>query len=301
MRPSTTTIVVMIGLLAVGEAVREYLATAELTSALDAANARRRDLATDLHQLQQRLSDAEKKRDQLSHDLNVARLKATSPTVTPAARRASLVSPPSVHDAMLNDPQLQNLKLLAQRASLAATYGPLFERLGLSSDQIEKFKDQLLSRDEKKFDADAVREIQGLANTDPAIARFNEQNTTALQTAQQALLGDAGYRQLQDYERSIPARKIVDTFAGTAAVAGTALTPDQAEQLTQVLANTSAVFRSGGRAEAVDWNAALPSATAILSEAQLGIIKRMLLHDQYMQRIQDLAQTPASQRIPSAR
>ena len=289
MRTKTPLILAALGLLiSAGVAVKERLAVAELGDARDTARVKRLKLDAELHRLRQTFADAREPKSNLENPVE------TAGSVPEIAAATSAVPPVAgVRDTMLADPQFQNLQLAARRASLAGTYGPLLIRLGLSRPQAEKFQDLLLAHDEKRIDAEAVREIQRLPIDDTAITRFNGEISAELHAAQKTLLGETGYAQLQDYERSLPAREATDTFAGTAAVAGAPLSPDQAERLTFALANTSATFRAGARAQGLDWEAALVPATNFLSPAQLALVERTLASDRYLRRIQALAARPS--------
>ena len=95
------------------------------------------------------------------------------------------------------------------------------------------------------------------------------------EAAQRELLGEAGFRQLQDFERTADMRELVRSAAGAATVAGTPFTPQQAAQLIQVLANANDKYRTGGKASVqnTDWDAVEASARAILSEAQYSFLQ----------------------------
>jgi hypothetical protein len=70
------------------------------------------------------------------------------------------------------------------------------------------------------------------------------------------------------------------------------LTSAQAEQLTQIIAQTSQEFREGGPVKTIDWKAALESAAAVLTQHQADLIRQTTLPEQYLQRIQILAEQP---------
>ena len=95
------------------------------------------------------------------------------------------------------------------------------------------------------------------------------------EAAQRELLGEAGFRQLQDYERTADMRELVRSTAGAATVADGPFTPQQAEQLIQVLANASSTYRSGGKASVqnTDWDAVEAPARAILSGGQYSFLQ----------------------------
>jgi hypothetical protein len=173
------------------------------------------------------------------------------------------------------DPRVQNLSFASMRVSLASKYAYLFRTLGLSSEQSEKFLDITLKRVEQGVDLGAAVRAQGMSADDPVVDKLGLQMRQECETAQRELLGEAGFRQLQDYERTADMRELVRSTASAATVAGTPFTPPQAEQLIQVLANANDKYRSGGKASVqnTDWDAVEAPARALLSEAQYAFLQ----------------------------
>jgi hypothetical protein len=173
------------------------------------------------------------------------------------------------------DPKVQNLTFASVRVSLAAKYAYLFRTLGLSSEQSEKFLDITLKRREQNDDLIDVVRAQGMSVDDPVVDQLGLQMRQECEAAQRELLGEAGFRQLQDFERTADLRDLVRGMAGAATVAGTPFTPQQAEQLIQVLANANDKYRTGGKASVqnTDWDAVEAPARAILSEAQYSFLQ----------------------------
>ena len=110
---------------------------------------------------------------------------------------------------------------------------------------------------------------------DPVVDKLGLQMRQECETAQRELLGEAGFRQLQDYERTADMRDLVRSMAGAATVAGTPFTPQQAEQLIQALANANSAYRNGGKASVqnTDWDAVEAPARAILSDGQYAFLQ----------------------------
>jgi hypothetical protein len=178
-------------------------------------------------------------------------------------------------ERLLKDPEMQNLQLASNRIDLANTYAPLFSRLNLTPEQIEKFQDNALARMAHNADSGAAMRTQGLSQDDPVLEKLSEQAEAEYQQSQRALLGEAGYRQFQEYERTADVRDVVRGLAGAAAVEGLPFSAQQAEQLTQLLANTCSSYRSGKDAglDEIDWAAVDAQARTILSESQLKLIQ----------------------------
>jgi len=177
---------------------------------------------------------------------------------------------PSPAELLQKDPKVQVLWLAARRATNAATYGPFFRALGLTDEQVRRFQDIALKREEDELDLSAIAKTQQLAASDPSIAGMREQADAQFAAARRELLGPDGYGKLQDFERTLPMRDLVGGIAGTAALAGIPLTPAQADAMTQALANANLSYRTGATASPtrVDWAAADRAVQAILTPAQ---------------------------------
>jgi len=236
----------------------------------------------DLRQEAARLAAAEKDRSVLQSQLDELQKPRRTEKVPPLPPTVALNNVERVIKASLEksaqikeDPKVQNLSFASLRVSLAAKYAYLFRTLGLSSEQSEKFLDITLKRLEQNEDLVAVVRAQGLSVDDPMVDQLGLQMRQECETAQRELLDEAGFRQLQDFERTADMRELVRSMAGAATVAGTPFTPQQAEQLIQVLANANDKYRSGGKASVqnTDWGAVEAPARAILSETQYAFLQ----------------------------
>lgn len=209
-------------------------------------------------------------------------LVAVAPSAsTPAERAAtnSSTAAPSLEEwlgRLAHDPKFQVLHLASERAKLAASYGPLFHRLGLSPTQIEKLSDLLMGFAAEEEDLRAIARTQGLSPRDPALTARRQLSTVEVQAAESALLGGDGFAQLQDYERALPAWKLVGNLAGCAALADIPLSREQAVQLAGAVADSSRAYARGGKVDfaGIDWTAADARAQTILSSEQMKFFAR---------------------------
>ena len=82
--------------------------------------------------------------------------------------------------------------------------------------------------------------------------------------------GKWSYQKLQEYERTVVARKVAGGIAGLAVVTGVYYSAPQFDELTQAVANASSSFRSGASVTTgtIDWGALEKQLQATLSEAQ---------------------------------
>ena len=236
----------------------------------------------DLRQAAERLAAAEKDRSALQSQLDELQKpkrteKAPPPTQIVALNAVERMVKASLEKSaqIKEDPKVQNLALASTRVSLAAKYALLFRSLDLSSAQSEKFLDITLKRLEQNEDLVAVVRAKGMSVDDPVVDKLGLEMRQECEAAQRELLGEAGFRQLQDYERTADMRELVRSMAGAATVAGTPFTPQPAEQLIQALAHANSAYRNGGKASVqnTDWNAVEAPARAILSEAQYSFLQ----------------------------
>jgi len=127
------------------------------------------------------------------------------------------------------------------------------------------------------FIASDLMQAQNLDFSDPAISQLYRQADTDYTAAQKALLGEQGFAQLQDYNRTLPVRELTANLAGMFAVTGDPLTPEQSERLVQALANGSAGYLKGQQALQggldLDWAEVDRLAAAVLAPAQLEIFQ----------------------------
>jgi hypothetical protein len=175
------------------------------------------------------------------------------------------------------DPKVQAIRLASWRAQVVTSHGVFFRQRKLTPGQIGQFQDIIARRDEQNVDLNSIRDLEKEKNgsvsaeTEAAVAKLEDQAKVDAETAQKALLGEEGFHALREYNRTVRMRGCVSDLAGAAAVAGIPFSAEQAEQLTQVLANTSSAYRAGAAASAVDadWNRADEQARGILSAPQM--------------------------------
>jgi len=99
-----------------------------------------------------------------------------------------------------------------------------------------------------------------------------------------------------DYERAIPMRGVVDDVAGSLATSSSPLHPDQANQLTQILAHASASYTKGRTAilSPIDWDQALQQASSVLSPPQMASLNQVIAMRYAQDQLRTLVQTAAA-------
>jgi len=91
-------------------------------------------------------------------------------------------------------------------------------------------------------------------------------------------------------------RAVVDDVAGSLATSSSPLHPDQANQLTQILAHASASYTKGRTAilSPIDWDQALQQASSVLSPPQMASLNQVIAMRYAQDQLRTLVQTAAA-------
>lgn len=143
--------------------------------------------------------------------------------------------------ALMDKPEVQAMINLQQKAGIEARYAPLFRNLNLTAEQTEKLTALLTERGNTRQDVFAAAREQGIdPRTNPEAYR------TLLADAQnqinngiKGVIGESGFAQFQTYEQTLPQRSVVNDLQQRLSYSSTPLTPPQAEQLIQILAQNA--------------------------------------------------------------
>lgn len=199
-------------------------------------------------ELRHRLRAAQTRIEALRHDLASTRAERPG-TAGRRAERPDLIGPVAARSgpsmvklaSLLNRPAAQRLLALQQKAQVDARYGALFEELGLPSDKLARLKSLLGDRLSTPIDALAVASQQGISPVDDSqafrqlVAGAQSQIDNKIQT----LLDPAEYAQYQNYLQTEPQRAVVNQLQQALSYTDAPLTPEQANQMVQILAATS--------------------------------------------------------------
>jgi hypothetical protein len=209
---------------------------------------------------------------------SLATLQKAKRAIESAAQKPAPAKQPWIPERLQKEPAFQLLWLADHRAALAGSYGPLFQKLGLSAAQVSKFQESALRLAEQTMDIDALKRSKGINDTDPAVIRLQTEAKAEYAAAQRELLGTDGYRQLQEYDRTKSVREMVNGIAGGAVVIARApLSAQQTEQLVQAIGTASSGNREDGsvNTDTVDWAMVDGRAKEILSETQFAFYLTM--------------------------
>lgn len=260
----------------------------EAVATVAAEGARQRALHGELQREHDRAARAETEVEQLRGALAEWRQRATgqeSRRLVPGApdSRPKPTVPQTLAEAVKQwdlerDRPEQQLRWFAQlREGNRRRYAPLFRHLAFEARQREEFIANLAARDERHSDLNAAAQSVGVDLNDPGLVRLRGEIYHGYEEAQRALLGETGYAQLREFERTAGLRNTVGNLAGLAAIEGVPLTVPQTEQLVLALAACSPAYGRGGAASVsdLDWSA-VPAALATVLTAE----QRTLLETQ---------------------
>lgn len=240
--------------------------------------------------------------------------KAEGP-IAKAADQAKAYVWPQPSQALRENPKLQAAYLAAKRASLAAAYGPLFRRLHLSLEQTQALSELIIQREENAFDtaaavpsvftsmtestgdaaarlvinpSDPATYSAGRLPLDPSLQDDNTQAAVALlrqgierfNASATALLGEANFKALQEFEQTLPLQPHVREFASVLALASQPLDLAQVDALSEALAQATPSYRQGGDAipQSINWDEASVSLSSVLTPAQQTVLRYRLAY-----------------------
>jgi len=164
----------------------------------------------------------------------------------------------------------QEQKARGYHAHLVSQYAPFNYRVGLTNEQIDQLEIILTDHWQSTADITAVMETKKMDDDDPSVIELHKSTDGALDRAEKELLGEDGFQQLHEYERSLPARDFVASVAEQLYYTDTPLTADQASKLTQFLADNCTPYKNGGKVamDNTDWPAVLHDLGTVLAPKQ---------------------------------
>jgi hypothetical protein len=135
---------------------------------------------------------------------------------------------------MFSDPEMKKSMKAQQSMGIRMMYGDLFKQLGLSAQDSEQLADILAER-QLEFSAAAMSGMNGDNKPDPEQSKTIADAKQRYEEQLKATLGEDNYKKLQDYEKTIGDRFMMQQFEGQFASAGAPLEPRQREALLQIM------------------------------------------------------------------
>lgn len=220
---------------------------------------------------------------------------------------------PGLTRELANNPQVQALRAVQQKAQLDQRYASLFRQLNLSPEKLSQFQALLAERQATSMDVMAAAREQGIdprRNPD----QFRQLMAAAQSTVDQgikSLLGDTNYAEYQAYEQTGPQRATVSQLERRLSYTETPLTAIQSSQLVQILASTSPTPAAtdlplppggpgGGRGgpgggegqTAVITAQTVTQAATVLDPAQVSVLQQLQQQQQAQQQLRQLVGGP---------
>jgi hypothetical protein len=254
----------VLALLLGGIAWYQWNAAGTLAAALDRTTAERDSLG-------RRVADLEKREKSLTQEAAALREQASA-TSAPAPTAGGRTMTYRVGNAggsagpmgALDSPEMRRLMAVGQRGQLDARYAPLFKSLGLPPQQLDRFKQLLVDKQNSAMDVMAAARSQGITpDSRGQLQSLMQQANRELDDGIKNLLGDSAYQQYQQFDRTQTQRAIVDQLATRLSYTDTPLTPQQSEQMVQLLADTAPPAPSAGAQNVVTYGAARIATTSV--------------------------------------
>jgi hypothetical protein len=260
---------------AVGFGWDSFQSAHKAETSLYTLSAQRARLAFDIHQTRQRIAARQRVAVALQ-----ARIKSVEPKVPPAKSSQRK----DENTLIASDPKLRGLYLKSYRALLGLRNAWLYQSLGLTQAQINKYEEMATAQEDDIVAMKAAAIARGLTLSDPGLAGLEKQSKGQFYSAIASGVSEALSQSLINLDRISPVQDTVVFNASLLAPLGSPhLTDLQEAQLGQILANASASYQSGGDADTttIDWNQAYDQAAAILSGPQLEGFKTSIEFRQY--------------------
>jgi len=260
---------VVMGLLGIGFSVHENSVTRKNNAALAAANldyeralAQAKALKIEADRMKMSLEALGRINPKYASQRTPNPLGGQSATIGSHGTSSSSPAPqvPVINRALSNNPDVRAALAGWMKGCYSVNYGPLFASMGLTAVQIDGVEDLMMGRD---------------INMSGTWLTLRPEGETAADVEESVhdFLGDSNFQQLQQYQATEFVREVASGLAGNLYDTDTPLTPQQAEQLTQIFAqNSTAPKGSRPFPGTVDWDTALTQAQGVLSDAQLAAL-----------------------------
>ena len=197
--------------------------------------------------------------------------------------------------AMLDNPEIQKLMTIQQKAALDSRFASLFKSLNLSPADLEKFKSLLVEKQAAVIDARVAARGQGLTGPEnrDALRQIIANAQAEVDNTIRSTLGEATFAQYQTYEQTQSERNLVNQLQQRLSYSASPLTDTQSNQVVALLAannsannqgtnsstptgprNNFSQFRnSGGNVPITD--AVIASSQSILTSTQLSALTQL--------------------------
>lgn len=239
MRSYTNQLLIVLALIAVGLSALAWKQHQELielrTTAL--TNSGRADW-------QKRTWTAQKRAKDLESQLAAARRSGPAPAATPTpgpTPGGAISSMVTGFTSLMDRPEAARLMAIQHKAQVDARYAALFRKLALSPDKLAQLKSLLADKLSTPIDVLAAAGQQGIdpVRSPQEFRQLNQSAQAELEDKIKTLLEPASYAQYQTYLQTEPQRSVVSQLQQALSYTDSPLSAAQADQLVQILADTS--------------------------------------------------------------
>ena len=178
-----------------------------------------------------------------------------------------------------DDPAAVRQAVVRAHAAAFLRYRPLFLSLHLPPEQEQKLAGIVEDYELRARDIWEEGNAEGLATTDPALWQLMKPDYDKMRAEVTALVGDAGFQQVDEYNRSLVAHDFSSALVSSLYFTDTPLTPQQAAALVPAVASLSPGYQQGHSAidlYTIDWSASYPQLAGTLSPAQLATLQAVV-------------------------
>lgn len=269
-----------LALAAIGAATFFSSAANHRTAELAASEQERVALQARLDGVENRLAQTARQSSALQDQLNA--LQATAKSAPVAAKEIKMdVMPATAEPAQILEEREQKVSTETRQREIERTladYDSLFRKLGLSAAQVDQFKALLTAKLRRQGDLAEYARAQGTRPVDPDVRALDSQADAEFVAHIRATFGDATYEALQHFNDTGAMRELTGQLTTALATTATPLSPAQADQLVEILANNSRApdGRVSGDPHALNFEAAFAQvqAQALLSPPQLAALRQ---------------------------
>lgn len=274
-----------------------------------------------------RIAALEREIEQARQQAQAARAPAPSPTSTATSVPVSLTSvsatsaaqptratpAPASQEARYASPEYVDLLLQKFRLSLSLKYGPLYQALQLTPDEIARFESALNDAQQGTLEIWSAAAAQGVALNSPDIMRMTGEPAVAAERKLHALLGEARYAEYRQFEKTNATRLLVGSLASSLYYTPAPLRAEQGELVARSInesSETRRIPRGTDRqgktiyslSTETDWAKVQSRLEGALTPAQLATLHALAEQEQLQARLNSFVATgnqPAAKQAPS--
>jgi hypothetical protein len=204
--------------------------------------------------------------------------------------------------ALMANPEFAAAMTVQQRAALDARYADLFKKLNLPPEQLEKFKNLLVERQNARMDVMVAARESGLnprENRDE-LRKMTDEAQAEVDAAIKTSLGESVYNAYQAYDATQPQRSLVNQLDQRLGYTSTPLNSTQSDFLVNALAATGTTEQGGGPgnwggggSRATITDEVIQQAQSVLTPAQVSALKQLQTEQQAQQKVREMMRPSA--------